>query len=99
MGPAVYILAILGCGEDQTACQTVAVMPTHYESAVACDAGIDQAAQRPISADFPVIVAQCLRMDSAAAAVVKGNDVQLPPADKPAPVKRASYRPGQTARG
>ena len=99
MGPAIYILAILGCGEDQTACQTVAVMPTQYESAAACDAGIDAAAQRPISADYPVIVAQCLRMDVAATAILKGSEVQLPPPEKPAPVKRATYRPGQAARG
>jgi hypothetical protein len=99
MGPAIYILAILGCGEDQTACQTVAVMPTQYQTAAACDAGIDAVAQRPIAVDYPVMVAQCLRMDAAAAAVLKGSDVQLPPAEKPAPVKRATYRPGQSARG
>lgn len=99
MGPAIYILAILGCGEDQTACQTVAVQPTHYASAAACDAGIDAVAQRPIAADYPVIVAQCLRMDAAAAAILKGSDVQLPSPEKPAPVKRATYRPGQLARG
>lgn len=99
MGPAVFILAILGCGEDQTACRTVAVMPTHYASAVACDAGIDAAVQRPVAVGYPVVVAQCLRMDPAAAAVLKGSDVKLPPAERPAPVKRATYKPGQLARG
>jgi hypothetical protein len=99
MGPAIFILAIMGCGEDQTACQTVAVMPQQYQSVAACDAGIDAAVQRHIDIDYPVVVAQCLRMDATAAQALQGADVKLPPAERPAPVKPAVYKPGQTARG
>lgn len=99
MGPAIFILAILGCGDDNAPCQTVAVMPTQYRSVAACDAAIEDAIQRHLDTDYPIVVAQCSQMDAAAAEALKGSDVKLPPPERPAPVKRVIYKPGQTARG
>jgi hypothetical protein len=101
MGPAVFILAIMGCGEGNTQCQNVAVMPTHYVTAAACDAGSEAALQRFIDVEYPVVVAQCLKMDGVAAAALMGSDVKLPAPEQaaPAPVKRATYKPGDSARG
>jgi len=99
MGPAVFILAIMGCGEGDAACETVKVMPTHYVSAAACNAGTDAAARRYFDIDYPVVVAQCLRMDAAAAAALHAGDVKLPDPERSAPVRPATHKPGQRARG
>lgn len=99
MGPAVFILAIMGCGEGNANCDNVAVMPTHYESAAACEGGSGEALRRYMDIEYPVVVAQCLRMDPAAAAVLRGSDVKLPDPERPTPVRRATYKPGQSARG
>jgi hypothetical protein len=92
MGPAVFILAIMGCGEGNTQCQNVAVMPTHYESAAACDQQSEDALRQYVDIEYPVVVAQCLRMDAAAMAIVQSSDVKLPLPERPAPVKRATYK-------
>ena len=99
MGPAVFILAIMGCGESNATCETVKVMPTHYATAAACQAGTDEAVEQHYAIDYPVVVAQCLRMDAATAAAVKAGDIKLPDPEQPAPVKPATYKPGQNARG
>ena len=101
MGPAVFILAIMGCGEANTQCENVAVMPTQYVSAAACDANSETALKDYINAEYPVVVAQCLRMDGVAASALKGNDVKLPVPEQaePAPAKRATHREGDNARG
>ena len=99
MGPAVFILAIMGCGEGSAACETVKVMPTHYASASACQAGTDKAVEQYYEIDYPVVVAQCLRMDAAAAAAVKAGDIRLPDPERLAPAKPATYKAGRSARG
>lgn len=92
MGPAVFILAIMGCGEGNTQCQNVAVMPTHYESAAACDEQSQDALLQYVDIEYPVVVAQCLRMDAAAMTIVHSSDVKLPLPERPVQVKRATYK-------
>ena len=60
MGPAFYVMAILGCGEADTACQQVGVTQAQYESADACTAATSlsppparRSAGRSISAHSP----------------------------------------------
>ena len=94
MGPAFYILAILGCGEGETQCQQVAVAPTSYTSQADCNAASEDALARHTDAEFPVVVAQCRRADSPAAAQVWADEVKLPQADDRSPrVQRAAYEP------
>ena len=61
MGPAVYLLAILGCGEGEAACEAVRVLPARYESHEACVAATAAAAEQAQDAPYPVVVAQCRR--------------------------------------
>ena len=81
MGPAFYILAILGCGEADSPCQQVGVAETRYESAEACNAATVEAVERNADLLFPVIVAQCRRADSQLSDVLMPDQVELPEAD------------------
>ena len=38
MGPASFIIALLGCADGSSACQQVAMMPVRYDSREACSA-------------------------------------------------------------
>ena len=60
MGPAFYVMAILGCGEADTACQQVGVTQAQYESADACTAATADAVGRHGDLLYPVVVAQCM---------------------------------------
>lgn len=94
MGPALFVMAILGCGEADNACRQVALAPARYESLDACNAATAAALPGYSDAAFPVVVAQCERADRAAALDIKASDVDLPAADTARPrVLQASYRP------
>jgi hypothetical protein len=73
-------------------------MPTQYSNVVACDARTEEALERYLDIDYPIVVAQCLQMDAGAAALWS-SDVKLPPPKAPAPAKRRISKPGETARG
>ena len=68
MGPAGYLLAILGCGEGEANCQPVAIQPVRYESRAACMAATE-AALADAEAAYPVMVADCRPAGTAAASV------------------------------
>lgn len=75
MGPAGYLIAILGCGEGEANCQPVAIQPARYESRAACMAATDDALASADAA-YPVLVADCRRADTQA--VVRASEVRLP---------------------
>jgi hypothetical protein len=79
MGPATFLIAILGCGEAEAPCQQVRTLETRYESQAACSAATDAALLRNSDADFPVIVAQCV------AAGVKPQPIRANQVDLPGP--------------
>lgn len=60
MGPAYFVIAILGCGDDAAVCRTVATPAAHYASEQACLAARDGALMANSDLDFPTLVAQCL---------------------------------------
>jgi hypothetical protein len=94
MGPAFYVLAILGCGEGETACQQVGKVETRYESLEACNAATAMAVSRHIDLAFPVVAAQCQREDQEIAQQVMPRDLDLPSPDgEPRRVQRAHYQP------
>ena len=76
MGPATFLIAILGCGEAEAPCEAVRTLETRYESQAACNAATEAAIMRNSDVDFPVIVAQCVAAGSKAA--IKASDVQKP---------------------
>lgn len=100
MGPAFYVLAILGCGEGETACEQIATAGSSYQSVDACNQASEGALMRHVDAEFPVVVAQCRRADSPASASVWSDEVKRPGPETDAKprIQRASYKPGQRAR-
>lgn len=60
MGPAIFIIAIMGCGEGDAPCQQVRTLEARYESQAACTAATEAALTRNIDIDYPVVAAQCV---------------------------------------
>jgi hypothetical protein len=99
MGPAFYVMAILGCGEAEAACQQVAVAQTRYENLEACNAATAEAVMRNVNLSFPVVAAQCRRDDTEVAEKLMPSDIDLPEAEASAPrVQRAAYQPPRKLR-
>ena len=93
MGPVVYVMAILGCGESADVCEPVATVPVRYESREACSAATTDAIQRHSDVLFPVVVAEC-RANGTPLAKVYADEVKLPAPDGTRPrIQRASYLP------
>ena len=77
MGPAIFLIAIMGCGEGDAPCQSVRTLDARYESQAACTAATEAAVTQNSDLDFPVVVAECV----AAGAKPNGpnaSDVQRP---------------------
>jgi hypothetical protein len=71
MGPAAYVIAILGCADGSAACQPVATVATRYESHAACSAATGAALASNSDFDFPTSVAECRAVSTIPAAQVK----------------------------
>ncbi|WP_300973267.1 hypothetical protein [Sphingomonas sp. LHG3406-1] len=67
MGPVSYVIAIMGCADGGASCQQVAVAPSRYESASACEAATGAVLAGSTDFDFPTIVARCRTAKSPAA--------------------------------
>ena len=93
MGPAFYVMAILGCGEAESACEPVANIATRYESAEACNAATVSAIEKHIDALYPVVVAQCRQAGTEISQQVWPDEVKLPDAQQKPHFQRASYKP------
>lgn len=59
MGPAYYVIAILGCADGSGYCTPVATVPTRYESEAACSAATMPALMERTDFDFPTLMAEC----------------------------------------
>lgn len=59
MTPVFFVLAIMGCGDDQAACAQVRVEPAHYATAAKCNAALPAALARNTDLSFPVISGAC----------------------------------------
>lgn len=64
MGPALFVIAILGCGEGDSPCEQVRTLDTPYQSQAACVAATEAAMVANSGADYPVVVAQCVAAGS-----------------------------------
>ena len=99
MGPAFYIMAILGCGEADTACEQVATAPAQYRSVEECNAATDETLLRHSDAAYPVVVAQCQRADSPIAHNIMPEQIDLPEPEGDEPrVIRATYASAERLR-
>ena len=73
MGPAFYIMAILGCGDGGSACQQVRLVKTHYASVDACNAAMSEALMGATDLSFPEVGAECRPAAKADLAVAQAN--------------------------
>ena len=83
MGPAIFVIAILGCGEGDAPCERVRQLDTRYESEAACSEATGAALERNSAVEYPVVVAQCVVAGTAWPAVAP-VDIRLP---DPAPAQ------------
>ena len=89
MGPAYFVIAILGCGEGDVACKEVRVADTRYQTEAACTAATDAALTRSIDVPYPVVVAQCRAAGTSPQ--VLPSSVMLPEGGElPQPVRNAA---------
>ncbi len=82
MGPVLYIMAIMGCGEGEAACRQVSVVPTQYQSEAECNAATEEQLIRNSNLAFPLVVAQCSRLGAQPARLMP-NEVLRTPAETP----------------
>ena len=79
MGPGIFLIAIMGCGEGDAPCQPVRTLEARFESRAACTAATEAAVTRNSDVDFPVVVAQCV------AAGAKPNGPKASDVERPGP--------------
>ncbi len=72
MDQVLYVLAIMGCGEDGGVCQQARLEPVRYTSYAACREAMAGALQRSTDLDFPVIQGACRRQSVQMAANTAG---------------------------
>jgi hypothetical protein len=78
MGPAYYVIAILGCGDASAACTPVATVPVQYVNVETCRADTAHALAGRTDFDFPTLVAECRAV--AAQPLARGDTNDRPPA-------------------
>lgn len=59
MGPAYFVIAILGCADGGSSCTKVATLETHYSSEAECTAATAGVLVENSELDFPTLVASC----------------------------------------
>lgn len=64
MAPLVYVMAILGCGDDGAACSRERTVPISYASVAECQAAVPTMLARNTDLSYPVISASCERGDA-----------------------------------
>jgi hypothetical protein len=74
MGPAYFVIALLGCADGGGACTEVATLPAHYGTETECTAATAAALVENSNLDFPTIVARCRAGTTKAAAAQDGNE-------------------------
>ena len=77
MGPGIFIIAILGCGDADSACTQVRTLDTRYESQAACTAATEAVLPAQSDVDYPVVVAQCVAA-GANPPRLRSGEVKLP---------------------
>jgi hypothetical protein len=59
MGPAYFVIAILGCADGGSACTPVATLETRYATEAECAAAAPAALMDNSNFDYPTLVARC----------------------------------------
>ncbi|MBX3560849.1 MAG: hypothetical protein KF780_03455 [Sphingomonas sp.] len=77
MGPVLFVMAILGCGESDARCRELRVGETRYHSEQACLAAAEAALLANSDLPYPNIVADC-RREGAQGRPLRGSDLLRP---------------------
>jgi hypothetical protein len=77
MGPGIFLIAIMGCGEGDAPCREVRTLEARYESHAACTKATEAAVTQNSDVDYPVVVAQCVSA-SAPRAELKAGEIERP---------------------
>lgn len=59
MNTVLIVMAILGCGDGDSQCQTVRMLPATYHSVEACRAAMPAALENATDLPYPSISADC----------------------------------------
>ena len=59
MEPLFFVMAIMGCGDAQTACSEARVVPVQYTSIAACQEAMPAKLEENSDLSFPEISATC----------------------------------------
>jgi hypothetical protein len=81
MGPGIFLIAIMGCGEGDAPCRQVRMLEARYESQAACTAATEAALTQNTDVDYPVIAAECVAA-GARPRPPKADQVQRPGPDR-----------------
>ena len=76
MGPAYFVIAILGCADGGSACTPVADLPARYATEEQCSAAAGAALIENSDFDYPTLLARCRP------ATEKSAEAKEPPRDK-----------------
>ncbi|HEY4070935.1 MAG TPA: hypothetical protein VGM04_05190 [Sphingomicrobium sp.] len=79
MGPAYFVIALLGCADGGSACAPVATLETHYATEEQCAAAAGAALIENSDLDYPTLVARCR------AAKTESADTEEKPREKRRP--------------
>jgi hypothetical protein len=80
MGPGIFLIAIMGCGDGDAPCRQVRLLDAPYQSRAECMAASEGALVQNANVDFPTVVAQCVPARQAASLKIRGDEVSRPPA-------------------
>ena len=73
MGPAYFVIAILGCADGGTACTPLATLQTHYATEAECTAASGAALIENSQFDYPTLLARCRAGETKSAEAQKAN--------------------------
>lgn len=97
MNTALYVIAILGCGEGDRPCEQVQLVDARYESQAACSAATEAQLMRHGDLPFPVVVAHCRQADAPSQRVMP-SEILLPEPE-PTPLFRTARASPQDEAG
>ena len=80
MGPGIFLIAIMGCGDGDAECRQLRLLETQYGSRAECMAASEGALIQNGNVDYPTVLAQCVSAAKAASFKVRGNAVSKPAA-------------------
>ena len=61
MGPVLFVIAIMGCGDGATVCAEARVVKTPFSTVEACQAAMPETLQTNTDLEYPELTATCRR--------------------------------------